>query len=72
MDMLVAGASLADTELLLDRRVILPVVRGLMKLLLHANFSCHADLFVLACKVYIKRVSHWLDQVCSTRDSGAT
>lgn len=35
----------------LDRDVLLPVVRGLMCLLLKANFSCHTDMFILGCKV---------------------
>ena len=35
----------------LERNVVLPVVRGLMSLILKANFSCHTDMFILACKV---------------------
>lgn len=37
----------------LEKNSVLPVVRGLLSLLLKANFSCHADMFLLAAKVLV-------------------
>lgn len=37
----------------LERSSVLPVVQSLLLLLLKANFSCHADMFLLAAKVYL-------------------
>ena len=43
--------SLNRVAVVLDKGVVLPVVRGLLCLLLKANFSCHSDMFILGCKV---------------------
>ena len=40
-----------ETVLVLPRERCLLVVRGLMSLLLSMDFSCHVDLFLVACKV---------------------
>lgn len=40
-----------DAWLVLPRERCLRVVRGLMALLLSMDFSCHVDLFLVACKV---------------------
>lgn len=45
------GEDEADTTLVLPRDRCLAVVRGLMALLLSMDFTCHVDLFLVACKV---------------------
>lgn len=40
-----------DQHILLSRERCLAVVRGLMSLLLSMDFTCHVDLFLVACKV---------------------
>jgi len=42
-----------ERSVVLDKTVVLPVVRGLMSLLLKPNLSCHTDVFILTCKVSI-------------------
>jgi len=44
-----------DTEPvpMLSRQKCIPVVRGLVTLLLSMDFTCHVDLFIVACKVCI-------------------
>lgn len=43
----------AESQLVLPRDRCLQVVRGLMSLLLSMDFSCHVDLFLVACKVRV-------------------
>ncbi|KAL8592605.1 hypothetical protein ACOMHN_026535 [Nucella lapillus] len=43
-----------ETVLVLPRERCLLAVRGLMSLLLSMDFSCHVDLFLVACKVLAK------------------
>lgn len=43
----------ADFSLTLSRERCLSVVHGLMALLLSMDFTCHVDLFLIACKVYM-------------------
>lgn len=38
-------------QVILERTSVLPVVRGLLALLLQANYSCHTDMFMIAAKV---------------------
>lgn len=40
-----------DQPIVLSRDRCLSVVRGLMALLLSMDFTCHVDLFLVACKV---------------------
>ena len=40
-----------DLSLVVSRERCLPVVRGLVTLLLSMDFTCHVDLFIIACKV---------------------
>ena len=40
-----------DQPLLLSRTRCLSVIRGLVALLLSMDFTCHVDLFLVACKV---------------------
>ncbi|ELT93547.1 hypothetical protein CAPTEDRAFT_223860 [Capitella teleta] len=52
------GATAADEGCLnIAREKCIPVVRGLMMLLLSMDFSCHVDLFIIACKV-VARISN--------------
>jgi len=41
----------ADTPLFVSRDKSISVVRGLVTLLLSMDFTCHVDLFIIACKV---------------------
>ncbi|XP_038074812.1 baculoviral IAP repeat-containing protein 6-like [Patiria miniata] len=50
-------SSLRLPEVSLPRERCTPVVQGLMQLLLVMDFTCHADLFLFACKV-LARVSN--------------
>lgn len=38
-------------SLVVSRERCIPVVRGLITLLLSMDFTCHVDLFIIACKV---------------------
>jgi len=40
-----------DSSLIVSREQCIPVVRGLVTLLLSMDFTCHVDLFIIACKV---------------------
>ena len=40
-----------EPALIVSREKCLPVVRGLVGLLLAMDFTCHVDLFLVACKV---------------------
>lgn len=46
-----------DTEgaLLLSKEKTLQVVKGLMSLLLSMDFTCNVDLFLITCKVVLKK-----------------
>ena len=44
----------SESSLILPRERCLLVVRGLMSLLLSMDFTCHVDLFLVACKVCLK------------------
>ncbi|KAH9496163.1 Baculoviral IAP repeat-containing protein 6, partial [Bulinus truncatus] len=44
----------SDQPIILSRDKCLAVVRGLMALLLSMDFTCHVDLFLVACKVLAK------------------
>lgn len=46
-----------DTEgaLLLSKEKTLQVVKGLMSLLLSMDFTCNVDLFLITCKVGLKK-----------------
>ncbi|XP_067680641.1 baculoviral IAP repeat-containing protein 6-like isoform X2 [Haliotis asinina] len=48
------GEDESDTTLVLPRDRCLAVVRGLMALLLSMDFTCHVDLFLVACKVFAR------------------
>ncbi|XP_022103700.1 LOW QUALITY PROTEIN: baculoviral IAP repeat-containing protein 6-like [Acanthaster planci] len=51
------AAAVRLPEVSLPRERCIPVVQGLMQLLLVMDFTCHADLFLFACKV-LARVSN--------------
>lgn len=52
-----------DTEgaLLLSKEKTLQVVKGLMSLLLSMDFTCNVDLFLITCKVELKKVMQTAD-----------
>lgn len=41
----------ADTPLFVSRDKCISVIHGLVTLLLSMDFTCHVDLFIIACKV---------------------
>ena len=40
-----------DLLMAVSREKCIPVVKGLVTLLLSMDFTCHVDLFIIACKV---------------------
>ena len=40
-----------ESGLSMDRDKCVPIIRGLVALILSVDFTCHVDLFIVACKV---------------------
>lgn len=53
------GDSDSEWTLIVTREKCVPVVKGLMALLLSMDFTCHVDLFIVACKVRWERGLFW-------------